>query len=328
MAKDGSWRKLSDRPAAAVPPCRKLAEAGSRVVVPFVTASAVRLRFLLGIAWFTPPGTFPHPPASTPSMTGEGVPVLEAQCLTKRYGAVTAVQEVSFAIHAGEILGLLGPNGAGKSTIVKMITALLDPSRGAVLFQGHRIDSDLTSYKQRLGYVPEQPDLYQFLTGWEYLEMVATLRGLDRRRFREKAAAMLRAFTLYSSRDALIGSYSKGMRQRIVLISALMHDPGLLILDEPFSGLDVTSALVLRRVIARLAAGGKAVLFSSPVLEQADRLCTHLVLLKRGTVVSSGTMDEMHAGFAGLGLEHGFMQLTEQVDADRIAQDIVSAVRA
>jgi ABC-2 type transport system ATP-binding protein len=255
-------------------------------------------------------------------------PVLEARDLAKRYSAFTAVRDVSFAIRAGEILGVLGPNGSGKSTIVKMVTGLLDPSRGAVLFKGERIGQELTAFKQSLGYVPEQPDLYAFLTGWEYLDLVATLRGLHPDRFREKAAAMLDGFTLYGSRDTPIGSYSKGMRQRIVLISALMHDPELLVLDEPFSGLDVTSALVLRHVIARLAAEGKAILFSSPVLEQVDRLCSHLVVLKKGTVVGAGSMDEMQAGFAGLGLEAGFMQLTEQVDADRIAQNIVTAVRS
>jgi ABC-2 type transport system ATP-binding protein len=255
-------------------------------------------------------------------------PVLEARGLAKRYSAVTAVQDVGFSILPGQILGVLGPNGAGKSTIVKMITGLLEPTRGAVLFHGRRIGEQLARYKQRLGYVPEAPDLYGFLTGWEYLDLVATLRGLGRRRFREKASAMLRDLTLYSSRDVPIGSYSKGMRQRIVLISALMHDPELLVLDEPFSGLDVTSAMVLRHVIARLAAEGKAVFFSSPVLEQVDKLCSHLVVLKAGSVVASGSMEEMNAGFAGLGLEAGFMQLTEQVDADRIAQDFVSAVRA
>jgi ABC-2 type transport system ATP-binding protein len=260
-------------------------------------------------------------------MTGSGA-ILEARELAKRYSALTAVRDVSFAIRPGEILGVLGPNGAGKSTIVKMVTGLLDPSRGAVLFKGERISQELSAFKHSLGYVPEQPDLYAFLTGWEYLDLVATLRGLNRRRFRDKAAAMLQSLTLYASRDAPIGSYSKGMRQRIVLISALMHDPELLVLDEPFSGLDVSSALVLRQVIARLAAEGKAILFSSPVLEQVDRLCSHLVVLKKGAVVGAGSMDQMHAGFAGLGLEAGFMQLTEQVDADRIAQDIVSAVRS
>ena len=208
-----------------------------------------------------------------------------------------------------------------------MITGLIEPSRGAVLFRGETVLANLAEFKRRLGYVPEAPDLYGFLTGWEYLELVATLRGIGRRQFREKASAMLQALTLYGSRDVLIGSYSKGMRQRIVLISALMHDPELLVLDEPFSGLDVTSALVIRGVIAKLKDQEKAILFSSPVLEQADRLCTHLVVLKRGEVAGAGTMDEMREGFAGLGLEAGFMQLTEQADVDRIAQDFVSAVR-
>jgi ABC-2 type transport system ATP-binding protein len=252
-------------------------------------------------------------------------PVLEARSLAKRYSAVTAVRDISFSIRPGEVLGVLGPNGAGKSTIVKMITGLLDPTHGAVLFHDSPIDS---RYKERMGYVPEVPDLYGFLTGWEYLDMVATLRGLDRHRFTEKASAMLQGFTLYGARDGLISSYSKGMRQRIVLIAALLHDPEILILDEPFSGLDVTSAMVLRRVIARLADSGKAIFFSSPVLEQADRLCTHLTILKKGAVVASGTMDQMHAGFGGVGLEEGFMQLTEQADVDAMATEIVAAVAA
>jgi len=256
-------------------------------------------------------------------MTG---PILEARALDKRYGAVPAVRGVSFSIRPGEILGMLGPNGSGKSTIVKMITGLLDPTRGAVLFEGEPIRDDLAAYKRRVGYVPETPDLYGFLTGWEYLDLVATLRGLPPARFREKASAMLQGLTLYGNRDDLIASYSKGMRQRIVVIAALMHDPALLVLDEPFSGLDVTSALVLRQVIARLAQTGKAVLFSSPVLEQADRLCTHLAVLKRGAIVASGAMEDMRAGFGGLGLEEAFLQLTEQVDADRIAAEIASAV--
>jgi ABC-2 type transport system ATP-binding protein len=255
--------------------------------------------------------------------------VLEARDLVKRYGAITAVRDISFAIRAGEVLGVLGPNGAGKSTIVKMITGMVEPTRGSILFHGERVTgSQLSAFKHRMGYVPEQPDLYGFLTGWEYLDLVATLRGGDRRRFREKASAMLEGFTLYAHRDTPIASYSKGMRQRIVLIAALMHDPELLVLDEPFSGLDVTSALVVRRVVEMLAAQGKAIFFSSPVLEQVEKLCSHLVLLKKGSVVAAGTLEEVRNGFEGLGLEAGFMQLTEQVDAERMAQNILSAVVA
>ena len=255
-------------------------------------------------------------------------PVLEVRALEKKYGAVPAVRGVSLSIRPGEILGVLGPNGAGKSTIVKMVTGLLDPTRGAVLFEGEPIAGDLAHYKRRMGYVPEQPDLYGFLTGWEYLDLVATMRGIPAPRFREKASAMLQGFRLFESRDVPIHSYSKGMRQRIVLMAAFLHDPAVLVLDEPFSGLDVTSVLVLRRVIERLADEGKAIFFSSPVLEQVDRLCSHLVVLNRGAVVASGSMEEMHAGFAGIGLEAGFMQLTEQVDTGQLAEEIVAAVLA
>ena len=256
------------------------------------------------------------------------IPILEARQLIKRYGATPAVREVSFSIYPGEVLGVLGPNGAGKSTIVKIVTGLLDPSRGAVLFRGAPIAASLSGFKRSLGYVPEQPDLYGFLTGWEYLDLVATLRGLPRRQFREKASSLLDSFTLYDSRDLPINSYSKGMRQRVVLISALLHDPELLVLDEPFSGLDVTSALVLRRVIARLAADARAIFFSSPILEQVDRLCSHLVLLKQGSVVASGPMREMRSRFHGEDLEAGVLELTEQRDVDRIAEQIVAAVCA
>jgi ABC-2 type transport system ATP-binding protein len=255
-------------------------------------------------------------------------PVLETRDLAKKYGAVTAVRDIAISIRAGEILGVLGPNGAGKSTIVKMVTGLVEPTRGHVLFRGERIANDLTGFKRSLGYVPEQPDLYGFLTGWEYLELAATLRELPMRSFREKASTMLQAYTLYPHRDSPIASYSKGMRQRIVLIAAMMHDPELLVLDEPFSGLDVTSAAVTRELVELLARRGKAVLFSSPVLEQVEKLCSHLALLKRGGVVASGPIAEMQAGFAGQSLEAGFMQLTEQVDIGRIAQQIADAVAA
>jgi ABC-2 type transport system ATP-binding protein len=255
-------------------------------------------------------------------------PVLEARGLAKKYGAVMAVSDISFSIGRSEILGVLGPNGAGKSTIVKMVTGLVEPTRGHVLFRGDRIDQDVTLFKRNLGYVPEQPDLYGFLTGWEYLELAATLRQIPPRVFREKAAAMLQGYTLYPHRDSPIASYSKGMRQRIVLIAAMLHDPDLLILDEPFSGLDVISAAVTRELVVLLARQGKAVLFSSPVLEQVEKLCSHLVLLKRGGVVASGRIEEMQAGFAGNSLEAGFMQLTEQVDAGRIASEMAATVLA
>lgn len=259
---------------------------------------------------------------------GMSADVLQAQNLAKKYGATLVVRDIAFSIRAGEILGVLGPNGSGKSTIVKMVTGLVEPTSGHVLFRGGRIQQDLTLYKRNLGYVPEQPDLYGFLTGWEYLELAATLRQIPPAVFRDKASAMLQGYTLYPHRDSPIASYSKGMRQRIVLIAAMMHDPELLVLDEPFSGLDVTSAAVTRELVELLARKGKAILFSSPVLEQVEKMCSHLVLLKRGVVVGSGPIGEMQAGFAGHSLEAGFMQLTEQVDIGRIAENLAAAVLA
>lgn len=254
--------------------------------------------------------------------------MLEARRLTKRYASLPAVRDVSFSIAAGEILGYLGPNGSGKSTTVKMLAGLLDPTSGEVLFRGSRIQEDLNEYKRRLGYVPEEANLYSFLTGWEYLELVASLRQLHRQRFAEKAGSLLNSLSMFQHRHSLIGSYSKGMRQRIVLIAAMMHDPDLLVLDEPFSGLDVTSALVVREAIRLLAQSGRAVFFSSPVLEVMEKLCTHLVILRRGQLVISGTMDEIRASTQFPELERAFLQFTDQVDAGHLAQEIADAVRA
>jgi ABC-2 type transport system ATP-binding protein len=255
-------------------------------------------------------------------------PILEAVELTKTYSGLAAVSGVSFAIRAGDILGYLGPNGSGKSTTVKMLAGLLEPTSGRILFRGQRITDDLTAYKTQVGYVPEEAQLYPFLTGWEYLELVGTLREISPARLNEKAGSMLNDFVMYTHRHSPISSYSKGMRQRILLIAALLHDPKLLILDEPFSGLDIGMAIVFRQVIKALARHGKAIFFCSPVLEVVEKLCTHLVLLRRGSVVAFGAMEEIRAQGLQPALEQTFLQLTEDVDADRIAANIVAAAAA
>jgi ABC-2 type transport system ATP-binding protein len=263
-----------------------------------------------------------------PEQPESDIPLVSARNLVKSYGALTAVQNVSFDIGPGQVLGVIGPNGSGKSTIVKMVTGLLDPTRGDVFFKGRNIREELLDYRQSLAYVPEQSDLYGFLTGWEYVEMVAALRGLDREVFRKRAGALFDAFRLSDARGQLIGSYSKGMRQRIVLICALIHNPQFLVLDEPFSGLDVTSGLILRRLIELLAQSGKGILFSSPVLEQMESVCTHLLLLRAGQVVAEGSMQAMRVRFAGLNLETGFWQLADPANTGKIAESILEAMGA
>ncbi len=254
--------------------------------------------------------------------------VLEARQLTKRYAGLPAVSSVSFSIGEGDILGYLGPNGSGKSTTVKMLTGLLEPSTGHVLYRGRDINVDLPAYKRKLGYAPEEANLYSFLTGWEYLELVGTLREIDAKRLKAKADSMLNDFAMFPHRHSPISSYSKGMRQRIMLIAALMHDPDALILDEPFSGLDVSMALVFRQVIKLLAHSGKAIFFCSPVLEVVDKLCTHLVLLRQGAVVACGAIEDIRSKGMAPALEEAFLQLTERVDSDGLAANIVAAVQA
>lgn len=261
-------------------------------------------------------------------MSTTHLPLLSALSLVKTYGPLLAVRDISFEIGPGQVLGVLGPNGSGKSTIVKMVTGLIEPTQGRVLFQGHDIRNELVDYRRSLAYVPEQSDLYGFLTGWEYVEMVADLRGLNRRLSRERALTLFDAFRLSDARGQLISSYSKGMRQRVVLISALIHNPRFLVLDEPFSGLDVTSGLILRRLIELLALQDKGILFSSPVLEQMERVCTHLLLLRSGHVVAAGSMEEMRTRFAGLNLEAGFWQLADPANTETIANTIVEALGA
>ena len=176
--------------------------------------------------------------------------MLELRGVTKRYSGIPAVQDVSFIARSGEVTGYLGPNGSGKSTTLKMITGLIEPSEGQILFHGQPIERDRIAYRQRLGYVPEEPQLYPHLTGAEYLEMVGQLRGIPDALLAEKIDGFLRLLSLYGDRYVPISSYSKGMRQKVLLAAALLHNPDLILLDEPFSGLDVNSALVLRGLIA------------------------------------------------------------------------------
>ncbi|MGB6871339.1 MAG: ABC transporter ATP-binding protein, partial [Acidobacteriaceae bacterium] len=164
--------------------------------------------------------------------------MLDLRRVSKRFAGIPAVDRVSFSARPGEVTGYLGPNGSGKSTTMKMITALIERSGGEILFNGQPIEHDLIAYKRRMGYVPEEPYLYTHLSGVEYLTMVAELRGLDHRRSREQIEALLTLLSLHDDRHASISGYSKGMRQKVLIAAALLHNPDLILLDEPFSGLD------------------------------------------------------------------------------------------
>jgi ABC-2 type transport system ATP-binding protein len=253
--------------------------------------------------------------------------MLEAVHLTKRYASLPAVQDLSFSLRQGQVLGCLGPNGSGKSTTVKMLTGLLEPTRGVVLFNGRNIRDDLAGYRKLLGYVPEEPNLYPYLTGWEYLELIGTLRGMPRPELEKKINSLLELLSLHAHRHAVVGSYSKGMRQRILLIAALMDNPEIFIFDEPLSGLDVTSALIFKNLVQTLGELGKLVFYCSHVLEVVEKVCSDLLILRNGGVIAQDTVAKIRQ-ILGQSLEDSFLHLVDDVDTMSVARNIVSVMSA
>jgi ABC-2 type transport system ATP-binding protein len=252
--------------------------------------------------------------------------MLELRNVTKRFSGIAAVENVSFTARPGEVTGYLGPNGSGKSTTMKMITGLIEMTSGEILFEGERIQRDLIAYKQRMGYVPEEPYLYPHLSGLEYLVMVGQLRGLPSKPTAERIDGLLRLFSLHGDRHVPISSYSKGMRQKILLTAALLHNPDLILLDEPFSGLDVASALVMRSLIQELAARGKVVLFSSHELEIVERVCSHVVILHRAKLVADDSIERLRTLMALPTLEDIFSQLAVEQDTTAISRQIADLI--
>ena len=254
--------------------------------------------------------------------------MLELRSVSKRFSGIPAVDNVSFSARAGEVTGYLGPNGSGKSTTMKLITGLISVTSGEIFFQGQRIQQDLIAYKHRMGYVPEEPQLYTHLSGAEYLTMVAQLRNLPAKLAAQRIDGLLQLFSLHDDRHASISGYSKGMRQKVLLAAALMHNPNLLLLDEPFSGLDVGSALILRSLIQELAARGKAVLFSSHELETVERICSRIVILHRGQIVADDSIEHLRTLMSLPTLEEIFSQLAVEQDTVAMARQIADLIHA
>lgn len=253
--------------------------------------------------------------------------MLEARHLVKRFASGRAVDDVSFVIGRGEVVGYLGPNGSGKSTTAGMVTGLIEPTTGAVLWDGADIHGDLVAFRRRLGYVPEEPHLYPFLSGREQLELVGRLRQLPADLLEHKIASLLSLFALGDAADQAIGSYSKGMKQKVLIIAALLHDPDIVIFDEPESGLDVTATLVLRHLAQALASRGKAVMYSSHILEVVEKVCTRVIVLYRGRVVADDSIASLRSLMATDSLADVFAQLVLRDDPERVARDIASVVQ-
>jgi ABC-2 type transport system ATP-binding protein len=256
--------------------------------------------------------------------------MLQADHLVKRFFGVAAVDDVTFEVGPGEIIGYLGPNGSGKTMTARMLAGLLGPTSGRVLFDRRDIAADMVAFHRRLGYVPEEPHLYPFLSGREYLQLVGRLRELPSSLVDKKIEGFFELFGIRDAAEQSISAYSKGMKQKILISAALLHDPDVVIFDEPESGLDVTAALVLRNLVRTLANRGKAVLYSSHIMEIVEKVCSDVIILHRGRVVAHDSIEHLRDLQQRSSLEQVFAELVLRSDPERTARDIadVAALRA
>ena len=252
--------------------------------------------------------------------------MIEVRGLTKRFSGLTAVSDVNFSVSPGEVLGCLGPNGSGKSTTVKMLLGLVEPSSGSVLLNGRSIQEDLLEFRRHVGYVPEEPHLYPFLNGREYLALVGRLRGMRPALVDDKATGLLQLFGLGEYGEHAIASYSKGMKQKVLISAALLHDPDVLVFDEPLSGLDVTASVIFRHLIHHLARRGKVIIYSSHVLEVVEKVCSRVVVLHRGRMVAYDTVDHLRQLMSKESLEQVFRELVFREDPEEVARNIADLV--
>jgi ABC-2 type transport system ATP-binding protein len=256
------------------------------------------------------------------------VAMLDVQNLSKSYRGIPALTRVSFQIKAGEIVGYLGANGAGKSTTVKIITGLIRPTEGRVLYMGRDITDDMPGFRAALGYIPEEAHLYNYMSGMEYLQLVGRLRGMSEKIIRDKAHLLLRLLGLEEWRHSPMSVYSKGMRQRVLMSAALLHNPKLLVLDEPLSGLDILSARLFKDLLEELAASGKAILYISHVLEIVEQLCQRVLVIANGKILADASPSELVQMMQLGNLEKAFAQLVKQQDTRSTAREVIAAMES
>ena len=242
--------------------------------------------------------------------------MLKITNLSKSYakGTKKAVDSLSLEIKNGEIFGFIGPNGAGKTTTIKMITGILIPDHGEIEINGHSLKNDPIAAKKSMGYVPDNHDIYEMLTGREYLSFMADMYGVPMRERKERIERYLKQFELDKAVDNQIRSYSHGMKQKLVITGALLHEPALWILDEPLVGLDPRSAMLLKEQMRAQRSAGNTVFFSTHVLEVAERLCDRIGIVDKGRLIAVGTLDELRSS-SGETLESIFLERTAKAEA-------------
>ncbi len=242
------------------------------------------------------------------------------------YGGTPVLHDISFRLGKGEVVGMLGPNGAGKSTSIKLIAGILTAGSGSIQVAGLSLPQQAVDVKQQIGYVPENAVLFESLTGQEFLELCGRLHGVDEDTLQHRIRSILVTFDLDSDRVARLDTYSKGMRQKILIAAALLHDPGLILLDEPLSGLDVNAAILIKDLIAALASAGKTILYSSHVLDVVEKVCDRVLIIHEGKLIADSTARELKTSTGESTLEDVFRNLTHSASADPGVARIIAAL--
>jgi ABC-2 type transport system ATP-binding protein len=252
--------------------------------------------------------------------------MIQTEHLSRSYGEKEALIDLNLRVEPGEILGFLGPNGAGKSTTVKLLTGLIRPSSGRALVAGFDVVEQPLEVKKRIGYVPETAAVYQALSAVEYLELVSCLHHMDPKKAEARRNELMELFGLAEAQHQRITEYSKGMRQKVVMIAALLHRPEVLFLDEPFDGLDANAAAVSKELLKRLAEQGRTILFCSHILEVVERVCSRIVIINEGRQIAEGSAHGIRDSVGASTLEEAFSKLTGVRDVGEVASDLLSAL--
>ena len=245
--------------------------------------------------------------------------MIQLQEISKTYAknGKKAVDHLSLHVKAGELFGFIGPNGAGKTTTIRMMTGILTPSEGSLIMAGHRMDQDRIAAQREIGYVPDGNDLYDRLTGMEYLNFMGDVYQVDAARRKQHIEKYLSIFELEDAINQQVRSYSRGMKQKLLVIGALIHNPPVWILDEPLGGLDPRAAHLLKEEMIRHCKEGNTVFFSTHVLEVAEKLCTRIGVIAHGQLRAEGTLEELRSGETGASLEDLFLELTEDGEEEK-----------
>lgn len=237
-------------------------------------------------------------------------PIISIKHLFKSYGEKRVLKDINLQIFPGEVIGYIGPNGAGKSTTVKILCGLITDYEGEVTVKGFDVKGQTLEVKSRIGYVPELAELYDVLTPMEYLKFSGALYGMDEEICEERINRMMAAFDLSTNINQRMDSFSKGMRQKVLLASGLMHNPDIIILDEPLSGLDANSVIIIKELISRLAKDGKTIFYCSHMMDVVEKVSNRIVLIDEGRMVANGTIEELRALYGDQSLEKIFAELT------------------